>query len=664
MTASLLIINAYHPNARYVPMGSFGICDHLRRSGHQARIFNAALYPAGEHRRRLLEEIASFAPTAIGLVMQWKEYTASALQLARELKHLAPDRPVVAGGMTAGYFARELLERCDFIDGVIIGDAEEPLRHLLDGDTWPGIPNLACRHNGRVRLADSVPWEADCRLLNQLSFAGLEFMTDSERYLAAIEPVLGFPVFIGRGCIHHCQYCGGSRQAFERHSRRRRPVFRSTTAVLRDLERLKRRTKQIYIGYENSTPYLKKLFRLVAGHDELAGALTLNYGSWGLPDRELLQHYGRAFSIGDGKPPILELSPETAIDHDRPLVRDPRLGFSNRELRETLETVHDLYGSRLRVEVYFSRYLQTQNSPEKLDRELEGIHELHDFTRRKGMHNVVVTNYHLATDVGSADWDRMLNGNGSPDGLDTLLRGIRRMGVPEDGTAPASNICLYRPAGLDRETADLHDRLVSWLVLLRHQRPDSYFTAARTLGFGTLASCLRAVLARRRRMGWGDDVSLAGLSHLLEALADEVGDEVHGIPVERRELLRDLCRLHAGHLAALHGGESVHVQRLIHHPRLDDSRLCFTGRDLTDPALLEAIAPEGSLPQGEPTLTVYCGLRMFAFPRRYEPQFRLFNGHRTADEVLQEIGADGSLTDDEIRQLAVFFTRFHRLFTC
>lgn len=660
MSANLLIINAFHPKARYVPMGAFGICDHLLRSGHRARIFNGALYPSGEHRTRLAEEVASFSPTAIGLVMQWKEYTAGALQLARELKQLAPERPVLAGGMTAGYFARELLDRYEAIDAVIIGDAEEPLRRLLDGEPWSGIANLACRENERARLPHGDPWQADCRLLDQLSFAGLDFMADSDRYLAAIEPVLGFPVFIGRGCIHGCQYCGGSRQAFERHSRRRRPVFRSTTAVLRDLQRLGRRTKQLYIGYENSTRYLKKLFRLVAEQPDLAGKLNLNYGSWDLPDRELLELYGRAFSLDSARPPILELSPETAIDSDRPLVRDPRLGFTNRALRNTLDTVRDLFGGRLRVEVYYSRYLHTQDTPEKLDRELEGIHEVHEFAQRKRMDNVVVTNYRLATDPGSANWERMMEVEDGGDGLDILLRGIERMGLSSGGGAAADNICLYRPEGLDRETAEAHDQLVSWLVLLHRQRPDCYFTAARAVGFTSLAACLRAVLSRRRHAGWWEEVTLPGLVHLLRGLGLEAADERHGIPEDRRELLGDLCRLHAGHLAALLAGNAG---GLVHHPRFDASRHCITGRDLTGPAALESVTPEGELPPGSPTLTVYCGRRMFAFPSRFEPQFRLFDGRRTVGEVLEAIGADGSLTVDETRELALFFARFHRHFT-
>ena len=68
MSSNFFIVNSYHPAARYVPMGSFGICDLLERHGHRARIFNCALYPADEQAGRLEEEISGFAPRAIGLI--------------------------------------------------------------------------------------------------------------------------------------------------------------------------------------------------------------------------------------------------------------------------------------------------------------------------------------------------------------------------------------------------------------------------------------------------------------------------------------------------------------------------------------------------------------------------------------------------------------------
>ena len=100
--------------------------------------------------------------------------------------------------------------------------------------------------------------------------------------------------------------------------------------------------------------------------------------------------------------------------------------------------------------------------------------------------------------------------------------------------------------GRDRDTAEAHDRMVSWLELLRKQRPGCYHTAARALGFRGLIAALGKVIERRRRSSWGEEVSLPGLVHLLDGLAD--GPDT--IPAERRDLVRDLCRLHAGHRPA------------------------------------------------------------------------------------------------------------------
>ena len=662
MTGKLLIVNSYHPNARYVPMGSFGICDYLEQRGHQAKIFNGALYPPNEQVGRLEQEIRSFQPGAIGLIMQWKEYTDSAIRLSRDLKKLFPQLSIIAGGMTAGYFAQTLLRRYPSIDGVIRGDAEEPLHLLLGGHDWPAIPNLLFSSGDDLQAGEGV-YRTDCATLEGMSFAGLDQMIDSQRYLEAIEPVLGFPVFIGRGCIHNCQYCGGSHKAFTEHSGRQRPVFRSTTAVLRDLKRLAGQTGTIYIGFENSPRYLEKLFRLVADDPELSGALALNYGAWGLPGRRLLELYSRAFRFGGRPRPILEISPETAIDIHRPLVRDPALYFSNQQLRDTLDSTREIFGSDLRVELYYSRYHHTHESREVLEEELAGIHDLHDHLQRRGYDNMVLTNYHLATDVGSHNWDRLMDADGT-DGLDTLLRGLGRMGFPAPGRPPMDNLCLYAPPSLDRQTLETHDRLVSWLELLRKQRPSCYFIAARLLGFTTLVDCVRSVIEKRRQSGWGEEVTLVGLSHLLRGLALEVEDEVHRVPAAHQTLVRDLAQLHAGHLDTLAGPPAPEDGGLTTRPLIEEQKLLVTGWDLAAEGFLQRLEQEDHLPPAEPTLNIYCGRRIVSFPRRMEPGFRLFDGSRTVAQVLQEAGADGTLDAAELRDLLIFITRHHATFTC
>ncbi len=191
MHGKLLIVNSFHPQARYVPMGSFGLCHHLEQTGHQARIWNGALYPPGEQLQRLSAECEQFQPTAIGLILQWKEYTENALGLARELKQQYPEQKLVVGGITAGYFAETLLRRYHFIDGVIRGDAEVPMQRLLDGEAWPRIPNLLFRGDDGTVQTGAGRFHAGCDLLNRLSFTRLDhYMVDHHRYLQVIEPVL------------------------------------------------------------------------------------------------------------------------------------------------------------------------------------------------------------------------------------------------------------------------------------------------------------------------------------------------------------------------------------------------------------------------------------------------------------------------------------------
>jgi hypothetical protein len=182
------------------------------------------------------------------------------------------------------------------------------------------------------------------------------------------------------------------------------------------------------------------------------------------------------------------------------------------------------------------------------------------------------------------------------------------------------------------------------------------------LGFSCLMGCVRSLIEQRHLCGWGDEVTLSGLSHLLRGLAAEVAEEAHGVEPQRQALVRDLAQLHAGHLAVL--DRAADGGPLAHRPLLDEEKLCRTGWDLTAAGIAERIEEQGDLPPVQPTVTLYCGRRMMGFPRSYERWFRLFDGSRTVGQVLRETGADGSLDADDLRQLLIFLTRHHRDFTC
>lgn len=147
------------------PMGVTGLLNLLRREGLSVRGLN---YPAesfitpGFDLPAWLRQFT--APRLILIDLHWYEHSFGALDVARLCKREFPRTLIVLGGLTASFFAREILEGYPGVDYILRGDAEEPLRRLataLCGGTLTpqdlaAIPNLVYRAAGEV--IDRVRW--------------------------------------------------------------------------------------------------------------------------------------------------------------------------------------------------------------------------------------------------------------------------------------------------------------------------------------------------------------------------------------------------------------------------------------------------------------------------------------------------------------------------
>lgn len=458
MKPRLLIINCASPYFFYIPMGSFGLCDFLGQRGISARIFSPSLYPARQASDRLHQVLDTFQPTHVGFVLHWQETAHGLLTALADVKAWDPEVVTLCGGFTASYFGEDLLRTVDDLDYVVVGDPEEPIRQLLEKVNPSTIANLI-RRDGDMIIRSATTWLADGPLLASFSFAKLEYLIDAECYVEKIEAKLGFPVFLGRGCVFDCRYCGGSRHAFKRHSQRSHPVTRTVAAVLADLHRLKDWTAVLYICYENDPVWIKKLFQAIAADPRLRGHFTLHYGAWHLPDQGFLDLYRQAFTCSRPTP-LFEFSPEVCADIDRLWIKG-KATYSLAELEQSITAIGQSLGSQVRIEVFFSRY-HPKTTIESLRRETGDIvllkHRL--FLGRNPP--VRVRFDHLSTDVGSRYWENHINGHQR---FATLLR---RKELIDEGAGypfPVDNLCLYIPEQLP---APFLLRMEALFALLEH----------------------------------------------------------------------------------------------------------------------------------------------------------------------------------------------------
>lgn len=475
MKPKFLIINCPSEYFTYIPMGTFGLCDYLRGKGIEATILNLALYSRPDE--VLTHYLSLFEPTHVGLVFHWQETAEGFLWAGERIRLHSENAKIIAGGCTAGYFGKDLIERCSFLDYVIKGDPEKPLEFLLNGNDLSEIPNLIHRKRSKI-MSNEVSYSIDPRTLSRISFSDLTCLYDYDLYLEAIGEKLGFPVFIGRGCTFNCDYCGGSRGSFRLHSSRIKSAVRTVDAVIKDLKRLKDFTKEIYLCYEIDPDYIKALFQAMKKDKTLIKAFQLNYGAWQLLDKKFIGLYKDLFIFPQKNKPVFELSPEVFDDAARKKIKH-RTGYSLKDLKENLGLINNSLGGSVNVSVFFSRYHETIGTYADIKKEVYGIFNLkHDLFGR-GIEDVHIAYNHLSTDVASRYWERYVE---RPRDFDTLISAIRKLRSQERYSFPVDNLCIYMPGTLSEEDILRCEMLVFILKTLESHFFEFFHVMFRCLG--------------------------------------------------------------------------------------------------------------------------------------------------------------------------------------
>lgn len=149
--ARILIINCPSEYFIHIPMGSFGLCNYLNQKNIYTKILNLGLYRTDKVEKVIKHYIQLFNPTYIALIFHWQETADSFVYVGEHLKSYFSDIKIISGGFTAGYFGKNLLEKCKFVDYLIKGDPEKPLELLLKGFELSEIPNLIYRSSEGIK---------------------------------------------------------------------------------------------------------------------------------------------------------------------------------------------------------------------------------------------------------------------------------------------------------------------------------------------------------------------------------------------------------------------------------------------------------------------------------------------------------------------------------
>jgi radical SAM superfamily enzyme YgiQ (UPF0313 family) len=357
--------NYYKPIGHYSfvlfpPIGLLGLADYLTKNHRTAKIIHLGVE---QHQSGFIDFdkiIAENQPAIIGLDLHWHFQSYDVIEVARKIKLAHPDVAILLGGFTASLFADEILKDFPFVDFVIRGDAEIPLlqlvRHFESDKTYSEVANLAYRQGSRVVL-NPTTYVADSAMLDSICFTDFTLMKDYPRFVASFsryvnmsglsEPfqrVLfgwrkGFQVYIGRGCVHHCSYCGGAWESHKLIGGRQCISIRSVDSILASIGDLAR------FGFDSaclaldSFPLAKADDYYVAifeGIQRLNLALDIEVERYYLPSPRFLE----SFRNLPGKGSFLTLSPHTHNEKLR--IRNDLYRYSNQDIERCLNAMEEL----------------------------------------------------------------------------------------------------------------------------------------------------------------------------------------------------------------------------------------------------------------------------------------------------------------------------------
>ncbi|MEY2195224.1 TIGR04190 family B12-binding domain/radical SAM domain protein [Neobacillus sp. BF23-41] len=257
------------------PIGITSIAEYLERYGLRVKIINIANRMLMSNKFDVEAKLRNINTKAFGIDLHWLPHAHGSIELAKIVKKLHPDIPVIFGGLSATYYHRELIEY-PCIDFVMRGDSTEKLMLLLmnkieQGNThYADIPNLTWKKGSGIGCNPLTYVPKD---LDDLDVPGYRYAIRSVfKYRNFLDPLpyngwLQYPntaLLTARGCSQNCLICGGSKDAYDQNCNRSSLALRSPEKLVEDIKFISRFSRSpIFILHDlrqGGREYVKEFF--------------------------------------------------------------------------------------------------------------------------------------------------------------------------------------------------------------------------------------------------------------------------------------------------------------------------------------------------------------------------------------------------------------------
>jgi clorobiocin biosynthesis protein CloN6 len=196
------------------PIGWFSIKQRLADHGFDAKIVNIAslmlMHPDLDVKRLL----GRLEAPIFGFDLHWMTQCQGAIELAAVLKEIHPDALTIFGGISATYYASQLI-RYPSVDVVVQGyDTLEPVTQLVasarhGSRDFRSIPNLLYKVDGEVQATGFTHKPA--ARYNDVPNDWSYYRETAGAGPSVSKLIMTLP---NTGCAHDCGWCGGSRFAY------------------------------------------------------------------------------------------------------------------------------------------------------------------------------------------------------------------------------------------------------------------------------------------------------------------------------------------------------------------------------------------------------------------------------------------------------------------
>jgi len=356
--------NCYRPIGHfsfilYPPIGLLGLADYLIQNQYTAKLIHLGVEQHLYGSTNLNKIISENRPALVGLDLHWHFQSYDVIEVARKIKLEHPEVAIVLGGFTASLFAEEILRNFPFVDFVIRGDAEVPLCTLVqrfksDHD-YHSVPNLSYRDCSGVARNPST-YTATSEILEHICFTDFTLMKDYQCFIdcfARYVHLTGFSehlqrlvlaqnksyqVYVGRGCIHNCSYCGGGSEAQALISERKHVATRSVNAIISSVCDLARYGFDFACFALDCFPAKQADDYYVAILEEIKKLdlpINIEVELYSLPSTRFIKSFSRL----PGKDSYITLSPHTHNEQLRE--RNNLYRYSNQALEECLDSMEE-----------------------------------------------------------------------------------------------------------------------------------------------------------------------------------------------------------------------------------------------------------------------------------------------------------------------------------